>query len=113
MTRRVVLTAAIIGFVPSLFTLADTRGKCMALDAPVPQYPSLPSGQKPEGEGLFVCHVDLSTGLVTSVSVAKSTGFKILDKAAIDCLNRWKFKVGTCARDVKVPLGFWHQLPKT
>jgi len=114
MSRSLILTA-VIGFVPSLVTpvTADSHGKCIAIYAPKAEYPSLTNGQRPEGEGLFVCHVDSRTGLVTSVSVAKSTGSAILNKAAVDSLRRWKFQPGTCARDVKIPLGFWHHVPQT
>jgi len=80
--------------------------KCLALYAPRPEYPSLPNGPRPEGKGLFICHIDAKTGRVTSVSITKSTGFAILDKAAIDCFKRWRFKPDTCAREVKMPLEF-------
>jgi TonB family protein len=112
MTRSVILILSLIAFA-STIVRGDTRGRCVAIYAPQPQYPSSSTGQRPEGEGLFVCHINLSTGLVTSVSVAKSTGYAILDKAAVDSLKRWKFKPGTCGRAVKIPLGFWHHLPQT
>ena len=114
MRRSLVLALLVIGFASSSLTcgFAKSRVKCIALYAPKPGCPTLPNGQKPEGDGLFVCHMDVTTGIVKSVSVAKSTGFTILDKAAVDCLARWKFKPDCCAREVKIPLSFWHHLPR-
>jgi TonB family protein len=115
MRRSLLLAVLIIGFALSWLSsaLAESRAKCIALYAPKPDYPSLVNGQKPEGEGLFVCHIDVITGIVRSVSVAKSTGFAVLDKAAVDCFKRWKFKPCSCAPDIKIPLRFWHHLPPT
>jgi periplasmic protein TonB len=99
------------------FAFSSTRvvggePKCLAIYAPRPEYPSLPNGQRPEGKGLFICHIDAKSGRITSVSIAKSTGFAILDKAAIDCFKRWRFNPDTCAREVKMPLEFTtHGLP--
>jgi TonB family protein len=85
--------------------------RVLAIYTPRPKYPSLPNGQRPEGTGVFVCHVDFETGLVRSVSVEKSTGFAILDNAAIESYRHWKFKPGTVRR-VKIPLTFTtHGLP--
>jgi TonB family protein len=80
----------------------------LAIHAPPPKYPTLPNGQRPEGKGLFICHIDPSTGWVKSVSVAKSTGFAMLDAEAIRCLSQWRFKPG-CAPDVKMPITFSHK----
>jgi TonB family protein len=85
--------------------LSEAESKCLAIYAPPPKYPTLPNGQRPEGKGLFVCHIDVKTGWVMSVSVAKSTGFSVLDVEAIDCFKRWRFKPG-CAPDVKMPITF-------
>jgi protein TonB len=105
------LVALVSAFAPTS-VLADER-KCLAIYAPRPAYPALPSGQRPEGKGLLICHIDAKTGRVTSVSIAKSTGFAILDEAAVDCYKRWRFKPGTCAREVKIPFEFTtHGLPR-
>ena len=106
-----VIAVALISALPVTQVAGGDR-KCLAIYAPRPEYPSLPNGQRPEGKGLFICHIDAKTGRVTSVSIAKSTGFAILDKAAIDCYKRWRFQPDTCARDVKIPLEFTkHGLP--
>ena len=76
--------------------------KCLAIYAPRPEYPSLPNGNNLK---VKVCSFATSmlSGRVTFVSIAKITGFAILDKAAIDCFKRWRFKPETCAREVEMP----------
>jgi TonB family protein len=114
MARVTILSVIMVAFVsafPPTPVVGEER-KCLAIYAPRPEYPSLPNGQRPEGKGLFICRVDAKTGRVTSVSIAKSTGFAILDQAAVDCYKRWRFKPDTCAREVKIPLDFTtHGLP--
>jgi TonB family protein len=108
--RYLIMVALVSAFVPTS-VFGDER-KCLAIYAPRPAYPLLPNGQRPEGKGLLICHIDAKTGRVTSVSIAKSTGFAILDEAAVDCYKRWRFKPDTCARDVKIPFEFTtHGLP--
>src|SRR5437762_2998969 len=74
---------------------AQNYPKAFAYHAPRPLYPivyrTLPKSQWPHGSGIFTVHIDQKSGLVTSVSVKKSTGSSILDKTAIDSLGRWKF----------------------
>ena len=89
-------------------TLFEAQAKCVAIYAPPPKYPTLPNGKRPQGKGLFICHINPSTGWVRSVSVAESTGFAVLDAEAIACLRRWRFKPG-CASDVKMPMTFRHK----
>ena len=111
--NALVPTIAIAGvcyFSPTLGL--SSEAKCVATYAPRPGYPSLPNGRRPEGKGVFVCHIDAKTGRVTSVSIAKSTGSELLDKACVDCCKRWKFEPDTCAREVKIPFEFTtHGLP--
>ena len=90
----------------SVTPVVKAEAKCLAVYASPPEYPLLPDGQRPEGKGLFICRIDRKTGHVTSVSIAKSTGFAILDKAAIDCFKRWRFRAANCAREVKMPITF-------
>ena len=85
--------------------LCETEAKCLAIYAPPPKYPALANGQRPEGKGLFICRIDVTTGWVKSVSIAKSTGSAILDAEAIRCFSQWRFRSG-CAPDVKMPITF-------
>ena len=106
----VIIVSLVSAYSPTL--VVGGEGKCLAIYAPRPEYPSLPNGHRPEGKGLFICHIDAKTGCVTSVSIAKTTGFEILDQAAIDCYKRWRLKPDTCSREVKIPLEFTtHGLP--
>jgi TonB family protein len=66
-------------------------------------YPTLPDGTKPEGSGVFVCHIDTRTGIVKYVSVLKSTGSALLDKTGIEAFQHARFSPGTDP-EVKVPL---------
>jgi TonB family protein len=88
--------------------LCNAEAKCLAIYAPPPKYPTLPDGQRPEGKGLFICHIDVRTGSVKSVSIAKRTGFAILDAEAVNCLKQWRFKRG-CDPDVTIPMTFTHK----
>jgi len=83
---------------------AEPEGKVLAVYAPKPEYPVLPNGERPEGSGIYVIHINPKTGLVRSVSIEKSTGHKVLDDAVINSLKRWKFIKGTPV--VKVPFTF-------
>jgi TonB family protein len=92
-------------------SMADPSTHAIAYYAPKPEYPTLPDGSRPEGSGVFVLHIDLQTGRVKSVSVEKSTGFAILDKAAIDSYKKWRFN-RWAAPIAKCPITFTtHGLP--
>lgn len=45
-----------------------------------------------QGSGFFLLFVSIRTGVVREVKVARSTGSKILDDAAVNNLKRWLFK---------------------
>ena len=105
------LTAVASVFAFPLKPAVGAEGECLAIYAPRLEYPDyFPSfhrwGQRPQGEGLFICHIDAKTGHVTSVSIAKSTGFAILDNAAIKGLKRWRFRPNTCTHDVAIPVNY-------
>jgi TonB family protein len=109
--RDILWGALLVICVAQQSTRAESHAKASAIYAPRPEYPSLPNGQRPQGSGVFVFHVDTRTGVVRFVSVEKSTGSAILDKAAIDVFRRWKFKPGSTPT-VKIPLTFsTHGLP--
>ncbi len=108
--RRSLFLVALAALAQQAVVVAEPQPKAMAIYAPQPEYPSLPNGQRPEGSGMFVFHIDPKTGVVRSVSVEKSTGHAILDKAAIDALRRWRFTPGNPI--VKIPMTFTtHRLP--
>jgi TonB family protein len=72
--------------------------------APQPKYPDVARWRRWAGKGIFRCKLR-ADGAVSSVEVRKSTGYDVLDQAAITALRQWRFKVsGT--RVVNVPVHF-------
>lgn len=59
-----------------------------------PAYPSSLLSKGIGGRVLISCTVD-ATGKVTGTTIKSSSGHPDLDKAAINAVNRWKFKPGT------------------
>jgi TonB family protein len=111
LTRYAILCLTAVGsvFAFPLRSAVGAENEWVAIYAPRLEYPPFPSlhqgWQRPQGEGLFVCHIDPKTGHVTSVSIAKSTGFAMLDSGAIKGLKRWSFRPN-CAKDVKIPVNY-------
>ncbi len=66
----------------------------MAIYAPAPKYPLFALMRHEEGSGTFVFRVDIKSGLVKAVIVARSTGHADLDAAAMKAFKRWKFEPG-------------------
>ncbi|MBD5553356.1 MAG: energy transducer TonB [Desulfovibrio sp.] len=78
--------------------------------APRPAYPELARKRGQEGTVNVRCQVD-AAGLVTGVALAKSSGFKLLDEAALKAVSKWKFRPGqkdgaSVAGTVVVPVQF-------
>jgi protein TonB len=75
-----------------------------------PDYPREAQSKHETGSGLLILHIDRARGLVTSVTVAKSTGHKILDDAGVRAFSQWRFKPGA-VKDalIKVPISFHRQ----
>jgi TonB family protein len=68
-----------------------------AVYAPKPKYPVFALMRHEEGAGIFVFRVEIKSGLVKKVIVARSTGHKDLDAAALKAFNEWKFQPGAVA----------------
>jgi periplasmic protein TonB len=102
MRCRLVVVAPVALFLLAQALLAGSPPKAVAIYAPAPEYPALANGKRPEGSGIFVLHINAKTGVVKSVSVTKTTGSPILDKAAIDAVRRWKFRPGSPL--VRIPM---------
>jgi TonB family protein len=56
---------------------------------------------------LFQLTLDLKTGLVTRVTVIKSTGFPTLDAAGVVALRQWRWKSGKW-KEIEIELAFTH-----
>ncbi len=75
-----------------------------------PAYPSLARKRNQQGSVLLEIWIDES-GRQTRLLISKSSGYKLLDKAAIDAAERWRFKphrkngVPVQSR-VRVPINF-------
>jgi TonB family protein len=79
--------------------------KALAIYAPRPQYPYEARARRQVGAGVAIVMVDPNTGLVTNAEMAKSTGYQLLDKAALNAFRQWQFKPGRVAM-VKIPITF-------
>ena len=71
----------------------------------LPQYPRDARAQSLTGKGVAVVKIDPATGLVTSASMAKSTGYKILDDAALRAFQHWRFKPRSITT-LEIPIQF-------
>jgi TonB family protein len=76
------------------------------VNAPRPSYPNSAKKHGIGGAGVFVLHVDRHTGLVSSVSVQKSTGSSLLDRCGTDAFRKWRFKPDTIGPKIIIPLTF-------
>jgi TonB family protein len=83
------------------------KRSALVLYAPRPEYPFVAWRNGYGGSGLALLEVDKRTGSVTSATMLKSTGRRILDDAALKTFRQWRFKAGTVAK-VKVPVRYTH-----
>jgi TonB family protein len=79
--------------------------KVAAISAPRPEYPYEARREHATGSGVAILHVDPASGLVTSASMAQSTGNAILDNATLGAFKRWRFRPGTVSV-VRTPITF-------
>jgi TonB family protein len=70
-----------------------------------PDYPVEARRLRQTGSGVFILHVDRKSGEVISISVQKSTGYKLLDTAVLASCIHWRFKPASVS-DVQVPMTF-------
>ena len=78
----------------------------LTVNAPKSNYPYEARKHHWVGVGWFLMRVDEPSGAVTSVEILQSTGHKILDRAAVDSLKRWKFIPHSGFKKVKTPITF-------
>jgi len=72
---------------------------------PTPEYPAKALSRHLSGSGVYELQVLEETGEISSVTVITSTGYPILDSAAVSALKRWRLRAHTAVR-VKVPISF-------
>jgi TonB family protein len=71
-----------------------------------PEYPLEARRKHEVGSGVLILHVDRKTGEVTSVTIRKSTGYKVLDDAGLKAFRQWRFRPGTVTEPIWMPISF-------
>ena len=71
---------------------ATTDARAAVLSAPMPDYPYAASSKYLQGQGKFLIRFDPKTGHSIGVETLRSTGYAVLDEAAIGALRRWTVK---------------------
>ena len=69
----------------------------LATYSPKPKYPVFALMRHEEGAGILVFRVEIKSGRVKKVIVARSTGHKDLDAAALKAFKQWEFQPGAVA----------------
>ena len=95
---------------PAPEPVTEPRGYVGYLNNPAPEYPALAQERGMQGRVILKVQV-LASGKPGEITVAKSSGFKILDDDAIKTVRRWSFEParrGQTAVDgsVSVPLNY-------
>ena len=86
-------------------TLNSAEAKALATFAPKPQYPYEARSRRQTGSGVAILGIDPKTGVVTTAAMGTSTGYELLDNAALSAFRRWQFKPGTVTK-VNIPITF-------
>jgi TonB family protein len=76
-----------------------------------PEYPREARRSKIAGVGVYLLHLDKSSGAVTRVEIATSTGSKWLDTCATTAFSKWRFKPGVLL-EVRMPSYFRARIPE-
>ena len=89
---------------------AETLAQPNYLKNPAPRYPREAKNARQEGMVLLTAQVS-GMGLAEQVTVKNSSGFPLLDEAALKAVERWKFKpakIGSMAiaSQVEIPIRF-------
>ena len=85
--------------------LADALNLKLVVHRVSPAYPVEARRSRLQGRGILFGQVDFKTGVVTLVVMEKSTGWKVLDDAALSAFRQWRFKPGT-TRKFRVPITY-------
>ena len=70
-----------------------------------PAYPYAERAARHQGKGFFRVFLDVRTGTVATVEVAKSTGFNELDNSAVAALKQWRWQPNKW-REIDIPITF-------
>jgi TonB family protein len=77
-----------------------------AVIQPRPEYPYEARRKKITGSGVVVMTINLASGAVIDAKMDKSTGSPILDGAAVSAFRRWRFKPGSTASTIRMPIKY-------
>ena len=80
-------------------------GRSLMLAAPKPEYPVEARAKYIQGTGIYDVWIRPKTGVVTRVDIARSTGSKLLDDAAVQSLRQWRARPNALSR-IRVPIRF-------
>lgn len=96
----------VMGFaVTSTVLAAPEKQTANMIFKPRIPYPYAARDKRMEGRGLLELTVDRQTGVVRRARMLRSTGFKLLDDAALSAFLKARFRPGTPS-PVKVPVNF-------
>jgi TonB family protein len=105
MVRVVTLLATALITLPQLAKCEKAiKGQGPILVQVLPDYPYEARDQRLEGSGLYRLHIK-ADGTVSTVTILKSTGHGLLDRAAIHAYRQWRFKQGAL-RTLRIPVTF-------
>jgi TonB family protein len=79
-------------------------GPAMIFKPRIP-YPYAARDKRMEGRGVVELQLNRRTGVVRSARMLRSTGFRLLDDAAVSAFLKARFRPGTSS-PVKVPINF-------
>jgi TonB family protein len=86
--------------------LSAATAKAIVISAPRPEYSFEARSRHLTGAGLIALTIDPSSGRVTHVRMARSTGSPILDKAVLTAFRRWRFKPGNYDPHLRMPISY-------
>lgn len=98
---------------PAAPMVATTQPTPLAGSTPAPGYPARALRRGESGTVLVQAHIG-PDGIPTSVTVARGSGSRLLDRAAVDAVRRWRFQPALqdgrpTAGTVNVPIEFTPQ----
>ena len=86
-------------------TISIEEARSLAIYTPAPQYPLEAWRKHATGRGMALLEIDSRTGTATSARMLQTTGWGVLDNAALKALRQWRFKPGT-VRKARIPINF-------
>jgi len=97
--------------VPIRFTMSTGMSRpprndlSYAVYAPRPIYPAEARAKGWAGMGVVLVYVDRKSRQVTAARMLQSTGYRVLDEAALNAFRQWRFRPST-ASHVRIPIRF-------